>query len=369
MASSKSPNWKALCWPLAAIAIGALVSLNPFFEPHLSPGIGIAAWFADLALVLILSVHPLAARAGIILAGLFFAVPCFLWAPPLSRALLMCCMSFPFALAAVPLFAPPTADFRTRLALFFTWGGMRKITRRASRFDLSSLLCLIAASVVFAAALAWVNVVPAVGCRLLARWLAGGVMIFAFAEMIVAGHDFLTTLAGLSAPALMRSPFLATSVGEFWAKRWNRVASALLFRPLFFALFAWHGTALALFITFFVSAAAHVLLAFMAMGRWKISLVCGAFFLVQPLFILVERWLNTRLWPTAAARVWTLAVLAITSPLFVEPALQIITPSLGGTNQVLLPAIAALGFVMLVNVFFLAGQLVSCPKFMPNRSG
>jgi hypothetical protein len=78
-------------------------------------------------------------------------------------------------------------------------------------------------------------------------------------------------------------------------------ASALGFRPLVFAPLARRGIALALFAAFFASAVSHTLLAYMAMVRWKISLVCGAFFVVQPLLILAERRMNVRRWPTAGA--------------------------------------------------------------------
>ena len=364
-ADQKTHNRKKLLWPFAAITLGAIVSTNPFYAPHFSLEVGIAAWFADMTLVLIFLPHPITARLGILITGLFFAVPCFLWASPLSRGLLMCCMAFPFAIATAPLFAPPTADFRSRLAYFFTWMGSRKIKRCEHSFDAAALLCLITATVVFAAALACAKTVSASGFLVLVRWLAGGIMIFAFAEMATAGHDFLTTLMGLSAPAWMRSPFLSTSVGEFWTKRWNVAASALGFRPIVFVPLARRGIVLALFAAFFASAVCHVLLAYMAMVRLKISLVCGAFFLVQPLLILTERRMNVRRWPTIAARAWTLSALAITSPLFVEPVIEFVEPSWGATDNVLIPTMFAFSFAIVVNVFISAGQLASCPRFTP----
>ena len=318
-----------------------------------------------MVLVLALSAQRVTARIGILVAGLFFVVPCFLHASALARGLLMCGMALPFAVATVPLFLPPSAGFRSRLAYFFTWMGTQKITRRPASFDLAALLRFVMATMVFAVAVACVKSVSPIGFELPARWLAGGIMILAFAEMVTAGHDFLTARMGLIAPAVMRSPFLSTSISEFWTKRWNVAASALLFRPLFFAPFARRGIILALSIAFLASAVAHTLLAFMAMGRWDISLICGAFFLVQPLLILIERRLNVRHWPTAAARVWTLAALTVTSPLFVEPALQLITPDLDATDSVLPPTIATLGLVMIVNLIFSVGPLVSCPRSTP----
>jgi len=364
-ANPKSSNRKKILWVVVPVVLGALVATNPFYEPHIPLPVGIAAWFADLAIVLILSVHPVTARLGILISGLFFAVPCFLWASSLSRGMLMCCMGFPFTIAAAPLFAPRTADFRRRLAYFFTWMGMRKIERRIRSFDIVSLFRLIISTVVFAVGLACIKTVSAVGLWLLVRWLGGGITIFAFAEMVTASHDLLTTLMGIKAPALMRSPFLSTSVAEFWAKRWNVAASELGFRPLCFTPLARHGIVLALFAAFFASAVAHMLLVYTAMGRWRISIICGAFFVVQPLLILAERGMKVRCWSTTAARVWALVALGVTSPLFVEPAIQLIAPSLSATDNVLLPTIAMLGFAVIVNVFFSMGQLVFCLRFMP----
>jgi alginate O-acetyltransferase complex protein AlgI len=361
-ADQKLCNRKKLLWPLAAIIIGAVISMNPFYAPPLSFKFGVTAWFADLVVVLICLARPVAARLGVLAAGVFFAVPCFLSAPPLFRGVLMCTMAFPFAIVSASLFAPPTAGYRTRLAYFFTWMGTQKIQHRPHSFAVAPLLHLIAATIIFAAALACVKVVSPLGLWLLVRWLAGGIMIFSFAEMATASHDFLTALMGLTAPALMRSPFLSTSVGEFWTRRWNVAASRLGFRPLAFTPLARHGVVLALFAAFFASALGHVLLAYMAMMRWKLSLLCGAFFLIQPLLILAERRMNVRRWPAAAARVWTLTALAITSPLFVEPGIRLIAPSWGASDNLLTPTIFTLGFAIGVNLFFSLGQFVSCPR-------
>jgi len=347
---------------VTAVIIGALAALNPFYTPDISVPFGITALFADMVLVLLLSVHPITARLGILAAGLFLAVPCFLGSSSLARSLLMCCMAFPLAIATAPLFAPPTSNFRAQLGWFFSWRETGKIERRRRSFEVASLLHLIAAAATFTVATFCVKSVSAVGCWLLLRWLAGGIMILAFVETVTASHDLLTHLMGIKSPALMRSPILSTSIGEFWTRRWNVAASALLFRPIFFKPFARRGVALGLFAAFFFSGFAHVLLAFMAMGRWKISLVCGAFFAVQPLLILAERKMKVRCWPTAAARTWTLAALAITSPLFVEPAIQLVTPSLRLTNNVLWPTVAMLGFTVVINLFFSVGQLIACPK-------
>jgi hypothetical protein len=356
----KSPDAKQFIWPVVGVVLGALAGTNPFYRPHLPLEFGVAAWFVDVALVLMLSLHPMTLRAGVLVGGLFMAVPCYLWESPLSRFLLMCCAAFPFAVATMQLFAAPTAGFRERLTCAFTWLRTREVKRRARGFDAAALLRLVVATVVLAAAVAAVKAVPPSGHWWPVRWLAGGIMILAFAEMATAGHHFLTALIGLNAPALMQSPHLSTSIGEFWAERWNPAAS-LGIRKYFFAPLARRGAGLALCAAFFGSAVAHVMLPYMATGRWGISLACGSFFLAQPLLIAAERRIKVRRWPSAAGRAWTLTALAITSPLFVEPALQLIEPSWGAPDDVWQPTFVVLGFVIFVNVFFSLGSLASNP--------
>jgi hypothetical protein len=358
----KSPDRRQFLWPVAGVVLGALAATNPFYVPRIPLQVGVAAWFVDMGLVLLLFLHPLTLRAAVLVAGLFMAVPCFVWESPLTRFLLMCCSAFPFALAAMQLFAPPMATFRQRLACAYSWLGTREVHRRPCSFNRASLLQLLAATLVLAAAIAAVKAVPLSGSWWPVRWLAGGIMIMAFAEMVTKAHYFLTALMGLHSPALMESPWLSRSIGEFWTKRWNP-ATSLGFRKYFFAPLARREAGLALCAAFLASAVAHVLLPYMATGRWAISLLCGSFFLVQPLFIAAERRMKARHWRPAAGRAWTLGALAVASPLFVEPALQVIEPSWGPQDNVLQPTVMVLSFVLFVNAFFSLGSLASNPKF------
>jgi len=353
---------KQLVWPVTGIVFGALIAVNPFYAPELTLPVGIVAWCVDLVLVLILSAHSLGARIGSIMAGLFLAVPCFIEASPLSRGLLMGCMAAAFLAAAALAGAPPLQGFLPRLAYLCSGCGRWQGKRQAHSLDAIAVQQLIAATAVLAAAIAVVKAAAAFGLWLPVRWLAGGVMIFAFAEMATAGLPLVAAAFGLTVPPLMLSPYRSASVGEFWAKRWNIFVSALL-RKFCFAPLARHGVVLALVTTFFVSAAAHVLLFVMATGRWKISLICGAFFLVQPLLIGAERWMHVRRWQPMAGRAWTLAALALTSPLIVEPALQIVEveKSWGRPDDVLLPTVAALGFVIGLSSILSLASLASRP--------
>lgn len=358
-------NRRQLAWPLAGLLIGISAAINPFYAPHIAIGFGIIVWCLNMTLVLILSGHPIGARIGVLIAGFCLAVPCFVWAMPLPRGLLMCFMGLPFAAATALVLAPPITSFRTRLNYISSWCGKRQIMSRGRNFDAASLFQLILATLVLAAAIAVVKSVSNHGYWVFVRWLAGGILVFAFAEMATACHNFLNALLGLTVPAFWQSPYRSTTVGEFWTKRWNPPASEL-FREICFMPLARHGAWLALSAAFLVSGIAHVLLAYMAIGRWGISIICGCFFFVQPILIAAERWLSVRHWQPLAARVWTLTALAITSPLFVEPALQIVQSSWGTPENILIPTIVVLGAVIVFSGFISLSAFAS-PRFVVER--
>jgi hypothetical protein len=75
---AQNPNRKLFLWPMAAIVLGAFAAVNPFYQPDISPFIGYVAWVADMALAIACFVYPPLARPGVLLGGLFLAVPCFL---------------------------------------------------------------------------------------------------------------------------------------------------------------------------------------------------------------------------------------------------------------------------------------------------
>jgi len=355
----RPPKPGKLIWPLAGLALGGLAANNPFYEPRLDVTGVITALFADVLIVLLLPAHGASSRIAVLTAGLFFAVPCFLHDAPLIRGLMVLLMALPFLIALVPSFDPPAISLRSRLRFFFTWLGTREVTRCPPRFDVAALLHLLAALLVFAAAMAAAKTIPAAGLRWLARWFAGGAMILAWAETMTACHKFITAFVGLIAPAVMRSPWLSASLAEFWATRWNPATSVFLHRLLFLP-FARRSLAAAFIAPFLGSAVAHMLVYFMATGRWRPTLMWGAFFLAQPVLMAMERLLKVRRWPPAAGHAWTLSALAISSPLFVEPALQVIAPCWGAQDQILAPTAAMLGFVACLTSFQISIWLAVC---------
>ena len=123
----------------------------------------------------------------------------------------------------------------------------------------------------------------------------GGIGLLAIAEMATACHNLATAPLGLSVPPLFRAPYRSISVTEFWARRWNLAASEALhvfcFRPL-----SRYGAALALVAAFAASAAGHAFLAGLALKGWRPAASCAAFFMVQPVVMIIERRLKVRRW-------------------------------------------------------------------------
>jgi hypothetical protein len=336
-------------WPAAGIAgaVAVLVFIRPSRVDHISLGAGVAAWGGELAILAALAAHPTGARLGVVAAGLLLPLPAFVTASPLARLLLACVLGATFVRAA-DLAPRPTAGNLARLAALCTLFDPGRVGRRARHCDAAAVGTLVVATAILTAAFAAVGSVPAAGSWLPVRWLAGGVAVLALAEVASACHRLLTAALGLDVPPFFRSPYRATSVGEFWTRRWNLPASAAL-REHCFAPVARRGPALGLLAAFAASAAGHALLAGLALGRRVPALSCAAFFLLQPLAIVAERRLGVRRWPAAAGRGWTLTFLAATSPLVVEPLLEILETFVGAPDDVLIPTAGAVAFCVAVS--------------------
>lgn len=356
-ADPEARNPGRLVWPTVG-ALSAVALVAGAWPPArwATPGMAVGAWWAAMAVVVGISGHAGGARAAAVGAGLLLALPVFVDGSPLSRCLLACLMAVAFGAAAALLLAGPIAGWPARLRYLCSYCGGRRVTTRPRRFDAPSLARFVLSTAVLAAAIAAVKSAGTSGGWLPIRWLAGGVGLLAIAEMASAGHALLSAAAGVRAPSLFRSPFRATSIAEFWSARWNLAASELLRRACYRPL-RQHGTAPAMFAAFAVSAAGHALLAGLALGRWRLALACGTFFLLQAAAIGAERRFGVTRWPPAAARAWTLGALAITSPLVVEPLLQILVRAWGPPDDVVRPTAAATAFVLVVTgVFTLAAR-------------
>lgn len=328
--------------------MGILAGILPA-KPGIALGAGWALCGVMMFTVLVLAAHPIGARVGALLSGLALATPCFVWATPLSRCLLACAMFAPYLAAGALVRVPRIPGWRARLAYLLTWCGRERVQRRAPWLEAAALRDLLVATVVFAASAVAVNAAYAWNLGHPVRWLCAGIGILSFAEMATAGLSLIPAAFGVALPPLMLSPHRSASMAEFWSKRWNPFASRRVFRPLCFAPLARRSVAWACISAFAFSGVAHALLAYLGLGRWTISWVCGAFFFVQPFFIAAERWMGVRRWRLGARRAWTLSVLAVTSPLIIEPGLQMIERSWGipdTPGAVLAPTVMVLSLVL-----------------------
>ena len=248
-ACGKSPNFQPLIWPAVGLVLGAALAMNPFQWPHLSLAAGIVAWCVAMLVVFGLAANPLGARVGAVATGLFIAIPCLVDASPWARCLLICFMAIPLVAAAAFVSAPPIPTFMGRFRYFCSWFGTRTIDRQPRRLDLTAVRTLLLATAALAAALALVEATPHAGPWLSLRWFAGGIAIFAVAEMATASLSLAGAVFGVTVPRLFHSPYLSKSVNEFWTKRWN-IPTAEFFRRYAFAPIARQSVGWALVATF-----------------------------------------------------------------------------------------------------------------------
>ena len=128
-ANPRALDRERLAWPVAGGVLGTVLAML-----HLGTGLtfraGVAAWCADVVLVLILSAHPIGARVGALLAGLFLAVPGFVGDGPAARAVLMCMGTVPLAAAGALVLGPTLTGLRARLAYLYTYANTHPVTRR-----------------------------------------------------------------------------------------------------------------------------------------------------------------------------------------------------------------------------------------------
>lgn len=287
--------------------------------------------FAILAVELLviagISAQPRGARLAFWLAVALLVFPAFADTSPLTRSVLglgafLCVVrSGDFALEPAP------QRFALRLIHLVALIDTRLITRGTRYIAGSWVATALLAAVLLAAAYAAVQ--GADGYQGLARyalrWVAGIVFTVAAFELLTATFRIVSGALGLRAPALSDSPHRSRSIAEFWSARWNLVVGKVL-RDRVFTPLARRGTRLAIWATFAVSAAMHAYIMGIAAGTVA-AISSAAFFIVQPLLLAAERSLQVRRWAPVARRAWTLGTLALLSPLFLEPVLQVIVPA------------------------------------------
>lgn len=123
------------------------------------------------------------------------------------------------------------------------------------------------------------------------EWLAGwtgmvGLMFllhFGLLEMLA----FFWQSQGVQAQPLMNAPFRATSLGEFWGRRWNSGFRIIAFDLMFQPLRRWMSVSAAMMATFFLSGLIHDLVISVPIsGGYGFPTL---YFLIQGAGMLIER--------------------------------------------------------------------------------
>jgi hypothetical protein len=175
----------------------------------------------------------------------------------------------------------------------------------------------------FAAALATAGWIAAYGLpsplRIPIRLVALAALVLVVAELHSHIARLVSAACGVRFDAVHRQPYRSRTITEFWSRRWN-LFGARWFRQHTFQPLRARGVTFALFTLFAVSAVIHVyLIASVVPVRWMA--MCAAFFVSQPVLIVIERRLRVRTWPPHAGRVWTFSLFIALLPLLLAPLL------------------------------------------------
>jgi hypothetical protein len=285
--------------------------------------LALAVWAAEIVVIAALAASRRGARAGVWLAIALLPLPAFVverWWPLV--ALLILALLFAVFRAADLATDRTLATFPRRLAHMPSLVDRRRMTPVPRHFDWPALGRLVAATAITVAAL-WVVAVADRfdGWRHYAlRWyVGGGPLPFSIFAMLDAVLALALAPFGRTIPPVNRAPYLATSLSDFWSRRWNSIINTLL-RQHVYRPFANRGAVAAMTATFIASAALHAYLIGMLMGLGA-TLAWTVFFLAQPALMWVERRLRVRRWRPAWGHAWTLGALALLYPLFIEPVL------------------------------------------------
>ncbi len=259
-----------------------------------------------------------------------------------------------------PLVAPPIPLLRAILSLYLAWSFINVVelvrdpAPRSTSFRILQVLVLhdlrldgsrerrrapelrfgllATAALAGAAALsglsvvAWAQRFGATPLGWFLRYFVGVLVTYLAVEAVVRCLGFAYRAAGLAPPRLHDHPIVSRSLAEFWGRRWNRIVGTWLRAVAFSPLLKRGYPRLGIVVAFLLSALLHFYFCWPALGPMPAALM-ASFFVVQLPFVGLERVLVLRRWPRLLQRVWTLGVLLLLSPLFVEPFLQVVEAS------------------------------------------
>jgi hypothetical protein len=188
------------------------------------------------------------------------------------------------------------------------------------------VIALLYAPIMLAGLYVVVRVAPSMHGELqfLVRSVGGLVFVYCLTETIYGVTWSAMRALGFAFPPLHITPMLARSVQEFWGERWNRTVNDWLRVNCFMPFARRRKPVLGIAAAFVVSAGLHAYMTVIPLGLVKAGWMI-AYFLVQAVLIGIERRLGVARWSAPAAHLWTVTVMVLVSPLFVEPMLEILS--------------------------------------------
>jgi hypothetical protein len=290
----------------------------------------VVAWFVLQLVLVVLAVQAMdrAPWRALLACGLLaaaLALPFLVPAGPVPRALLAA-----LSLLAIVKMLRVHADPARWPARLRTWHALAPFdvedcTAVAPALDRRLLAWCALHAAIALGALAALFLLPRalpIGLQLL-RLVLGLALVYAGMEALTEGLRVLHRLAGIAVPPMQDRPLLSQSIREFWNTRWNRPVSGWLEAYVFVPVARRSGATVGLLAAFAASGILHAWV-FLASVGWIAAISAALFFVFQGFFVLVESFVGIRKATPGLRRLWTLGLLGLSSPLFVDPVLRVI---------------------------------------------
>jgi hypothetical protein len=159
------------------------------------------------------------------------------------------------------------------------------------------------------------------------RWGTCGVLTYSAVSAGYALWEAAYVAFGLATQTLHRAPILSRSVQELWGERWALPVTAWLGETFFRPFARRRRPVLGALLAFTASAAFHAYAVWVALGFEEGATMAGlmfAYFVVQAGVMGIERTVGVRSWVPWAGHVWTVSMMVVTAPLFLEPCARVL---------------------------------------------
>uniref|UniRef100_A0ACD5WQG1 Uncharacterized protein n=1 Tax=Avena sativa TaxID=4498 RepID=A0ACD5WQG1_AVESA len=217
---------------------------------------------------------------------------------------------FTFKLALLAVGGGPLDPALPVLPFFFTALLPVKLARPSKAKPVSLVSCAVKVAVIAAVVqLYHFNA----RLHLYARLALYGVHTYCFLDLLLPVIAAAAGALGMQAEPQFDRPYLASSLRDFWGRRWNLMVSAILRPSVYDPVRARSGSpAAAVLATFAVSGLMHEAMVYYLSLRWRSDGVMAAFFLLHGVCCVVEGWCArrwaARLWPAPPRAVATVLV-------------------------------------------------------------